>query len=351
MALRPQFSFTAGSLSADSDSPRSGPSRFVVERSLDTPIDALRVKLVDSGGITPGDPVQLDLGDEDGLERVFTGSIAELRPRLHGCELFCLGNMLALMELRVSAFFQNQTAGDVIRNLLGQAGLDEGEVEDGIELPRFSIERRAAAHPQLSRLAQKLGFSLFADRQGCVHFRGVGPAANLGTGGALGSIAGAAAQVGELLGAGGGELEYGKHLLAAEGGIRPALQRTVVVGGESPTSGQGEDKSFWLTATDSDFEDSVGQGAELLIVDSSARSKDMAGRLAAGYAAHLNRRSADIRLRVLGLPALELGDDSSTSNTPETALSSSGYIKALRHRFGPHEGFITDIVLSTEAAV
>lgn len=351
MALRPQFSFNAGSLNSDSESPRSGPWRFVVERSLETPIDALRVKLADRGGVAPGDPVQLDLGDEDGLERVFTGSVAELRPRLHGCELFCLGNMLALMELRVSSFFQNRTAGDVVRDLLGQAGLDEGEVEDGIELPRFSVERRAGAHAQLCRLGEKLGFSLFADRQGRVHFRGVGPAANLGSGGALGAIAGAAAPAGELLGGGGGRLEYGKHLLAAEGGIRPALHRTVVVGGESPTSGHGEDKSFWLTATDSDFEDSVGEGAELLIVDPSARSKDMAGRLAAGYAAHLNRRSADIRLRVLGQPALELGDDSATGNTPETVLSSSGYIKALRHRFGPHEGFVTDIVLSTEAAV
>jgi len=351
VALRPKFSFTAGSLSANSESPSSGTWRFVVDRSLDTPIDALRVKLADCGGISPGEPVQLDLGDEDGLERVFTGSVAELRPRLHGCELYCLGTMLALVELRVSSFFQNQTAGDVVRDLLGQAGLDEGEVDDGLELPRFSVNRTVGAHAQLRRLAEKLGFSLFADRQGCVHFRGVGPAGNLGSGGAFGSIAGAASAASELLGGGGSGFEYGKHLLAARGGLRPPLQRTVVVGGESPMSGQGDDKTFWLTATDSDFEDSVGDGEDLLIVDPSARSKDMAGRLAAGYAAQLNRSRADVFLRVLGQPALELGEDNSASNTSEDALNRSGYIKALRHRFGPSEGFVTDLVLSTEAAV
>jgi hypothetical protein len=352
MSLRPRFSFSAGELSADSESPRSGPWRFVVERSLDTPIDALRISLADSGGVKPGDPVQLDLGDEEnGLERVFTGTVAELRPRLNGCELFCLGNMLSLLELRVAAFYQSRTAGDIARDLLGQAGLDAGQVEDGIELPRFCVERRLCVHAQLRRLAQKLGFSLFGDRQGKIHFRGLGPAANLGTGGALGGLGAAAQAAASLLGGSGGAFEYRKHLLQAGGHLRPPLERKVVVGGESPTSGSGEDKSFWLTATDSDYEDSAGDGAELLIIDASARSKDMAGRLAAGYAALLNRRTADIRLRVLGQPALELGDSRAIDAAPESALNSQGYIKSLRHRFGSHEGFITDLVLSTEAAV
>ncbi len=350
MGLRPQFAFTAGELSGDSDSPRAGPWRFVVERSLQTPVDALRMSLAECGGVAPGDSVELDLGDEDGLERVFTGSIAEVRPRLHGCELFCLGNMLALVELRVSSFYENQTAGDVVRDLIDQAGLQEGDVSDGIEMPRYALERRLGAHAQLRRLAKRLGFSLFADRQGQIHFRGLGPAANL-TSGTLGGIAGAAAAAGALLGGGGGGFEYGNHLVGAEARLRPDLQRKVTVGGESPMSGHGEDKSFWLTATDIDFEDSVGDGDEFIILDPLARSKDMAGRLAAGYAAHLNRRHADLRLSVLGQANLELGEEHSTSETPETTLSRSGYIKALRHRFGPYEGFVSDIVLSTEAQV
>ena len=62
-----------------------------------------------------------------------------------------------------------------------------------------------------------------------------------------------------------------------------------MVGGESPMSGQGEDKSFWLTAKDTDYEDSSGDGDELLVIDPTARTKDMAGRFAAGYAAGLTR--------------------------------------------------------------
>jgi len=331
-----------------------------VERSLDMPIDGLRVMLAEGAGVSVGDAVQLDLGDEDGLERVFTGSVAEIRPRLGGCELFCAGTMLALVDLRISSFYQAQNAGDVVRDLIGQASLNAGGISDGIDLPRFAVHRRVGAHAQLRQLANRLGYSLFADREGKIHFRGLGPAANLdalggGTGGALGglgsAVAGAASAAASLLGAGsGGGLAYRKHLLGATAGLRPAFGRTVVVSGESPMSGQGEDKSFWLTATDTDYEASSGSGDELLVVDTTARTKDMASRFAAGYAASFNRRTRDVRLTVPGMPALELGDATGALGAPESGLNASGYVKGLRHHFGYSEGFITDIVVSTEGS-
>lgn len=343
--LRPRFAFSAGSLRSDSDQPASAPVRFVVERDIDVAIDALRVWLGTSGGVAAGDAVTLDLGDDDGIERVFTGTVAELRPALGGCGLLCLGTMLALVELRVAASYQSQSAGDVARDLVGQAGLQAGQIDDGLTLPRYAIERRVGAHAQLRRLADRLGFSLFTDRQGQVHFRGLGAAASLGSGGLGGALAGAAGTLGA--GGGGSALAYGKHLLAAEGALRPAPGRTIVVGGESPMSGQGEDKSFWLTATDTDYEDSAGSGDELLVIDPTARTKDMAGRLAAGFAAALDRRAATLKVSVLGMPKVELGDALGASDAPESGLNASGTVTALRHRFSAREGFVSDIVLAT----
>ena len=352
--LRPRYAFTAGSLSADSDRPVGGPVRFVVERCLDVPVDGLRVMLAASAGVAAGDAVTLDLGDDDGLLRVFTGSVAELRPTLGGCSVFCTGTMLGLVELRVAAFYQGRSAGDVVRDLIGQAGLDAGDISDGLTLPRYAVERRQNAHAQMRRLAQRLGFSLFADRQGKVHFRSLGPAANLGSGGlggaAGGVVGGAVAGAAGALGlGGGGDLAYGKHLLAAQAALRPAPSRKIVVGGESPMSGQGEDKSFWLTATDTDFEDSAGSGDELLITDTAARTKDMAGRFAAGYAAGLAMRALALRLTVLGLPALDLGDELGTADAPEAGLNTRGVITRLRHRFSAREGFVSDVVLAAQA--
>jgi hypothetical protein len=348
-SLNPRFSFSAGSLRADSDSPVGAPSRFVVERNLEVPADSLRVLLGDSSGVAAGDAVTLDLGDADGLERVFTGSVAELRPRLDGCQLVCIGSMLALLELRVSAFYQSQSAGDVVRDLVGQAALDAGQIDDGVTLSRYAVERRLGAYAQLRRLAERLGLSLYAGRDGKVNFRGLGAAASLGSGGGPGGLGGA---VSDALGQAGTStstsLAYGTHLLQAEGALQPAFARQVTVGGESPMSGQGEDKSFWLTATDSDFEGSSGSGDEWVITDSAARTKDMAARFAAGYAAGFARRSASIRLSVLGMPALELGDAMGASGCPAAGLNASGTITALRHRFGEREGFVTELTLATE---
>jgi hypothetical protein len=348
--LRPAFSLTAGSLASDSSSSVVGPSRFVVERSLDIPIDGLRVMLAESAGVVPGDPVQLDLGDEDGKERVFTGSVAELRPRLGGCGLFCVGTMLALVDLRVSSFYQGQSAGAVVRDLIGQASLDEGDIADGIDLPRFAVDRRASAYAQLLHLAVRLGYSLFSDREGKVHFRGLGSAANLDSSdGALGGLASAAAGAASALGlSSSGTFRYGKHLLAAAGHLRPPFSRTLVVGSESPMSGQGEDKSFWLTVTDTDFDASSGDGDELLVIDTAARTKDMAARFAAGYASSFGQRSREIRLTVLGMPALELGDATGAADAPEAGLNASGFVKALRHRFSVQEGFQTDITVAVD---
>ena len=342
----PRFSLRAGSLSADSRAPVSAPLRFVVERSLAVPIDCLRVDLGAGGGAAVGDAVTLDLGVGDaGLARVFTGSVAELRPRLGGCGIFCVGTMLALVDLRVASFYQETSAGDVVRDLLGQAALDAGDISNGLTLPRYAVERRVGAHAQLRRLAERLGFSLFADRQGKVHFKGLGAAASLGSGGP-----GAVGAASSLVGGATTTLEYGKHLLAAEAALRPALARTIVVGGESPMSGQGDDKSFWLTAKDSDYEGSSGSGDDWLITDTTARTKDMAGRFAAGYAASFGRRTMAVRASVLGNAALELGDAWGLSGAPEDGLNRSGTVAGLRHRFGAREGFVTDLVLAVEAS-
>jgi hypothetical protein len=124
----------------------------------------------------------------------------------------------------------------------------------------------------------------------------------------------------------------------------------VVVGGESPMSGQGEDKSFWLTAKDTDYQDSAGQGDELLVTDPLARTKDMAGRLAAGYLARLNRRRREVRVTVLGQAALDLGDDLQTLDAPDALLNGSGFVKAISHRFGPRTGFLTHAAVAVESS-
>jgi hypothetical protein len=346
----PRFALRLGGLQADTAHAAGGPSYFAVERSLDVPADGMRVWLAERGSVQPGDAAELELGDEDGTERVFTGTVAEVRPRPGGTEVFAVGTMLGLLELRTSSFYQQQSAGDVARDLIGQAGLDEGDISDGLSLPRFAVHRRLPAYPQLQALARRLGYDLFSDREGKIHFRGLGAAAGLdalggGPGGGLGGAVGGALGA---PGGGGGALAYGEHLVDARAAVRPVPGRRVVVGGESPMSGQGEDKSFWLTAADEEFEDSAGDGDEVLVTDPLARTKDMAGRFAAGYLAGLRRRTREVRLTMLGRGDLDLGDPLQSRDAPDELLNGSGYVRALRHRFGARIGFLSEAVVVAE---
>lgn len=346
-ALSPRFALTVGPLRSDAEHPAASPSYFEVERSLDVPADGFRVRLSERAGIVPGDAVELDLGDGDEVIRVFTGTVAEVRPQAAGTEVFAVGTMLSLLELRASELYQDQSAGDVARDLIGKAGLDAGDISDGIGLPRFAVHRRQGAYFQLKALADRLGYSLFSDREGKIHFRGLGPAAGLDAlGGALGSLGGSAA--GLLQGGGDGPLSFGRHLLASRATLRQPIGRKLVVGGESPMSGQGEDKSFWLTAKDADFQDSQGDGEEWLVLDPLARTKDMAGRFAAGYLEGMKRRTGEIRITIPGRAGLELGDSISTADAADDALNAGGFVKALRHRLGRGTGFVTEVALSVE---
>jgi hypothetical protein len=343
---RPQFSLVLGDLRSDSGRPAGGPSFFAVDRSLEVPADGLRVWLAERGSVAPGDAATLELGDEDGTKTVFTGTVAEVRPRAGGAEVFAVGTMLALLELRTSGYYEQQSAGSIARDLIGQAGLDAGEVSDGVTLPRFALHRRLPAHPQLQALARRLGYDLFSDREGKIHFCGLGAAAGLDSlgGGIGGGLGGALSALG-----GGGAMAYGQHLLDARAALRAAPDVKVTVGGESPMSGQGDDKSAWLTSSDEDYEDSAGSGsAEVLVTDPLARTKDMAGRFAAGYLAGVTRRTRELRLTLLGRPDLDLGDTLQSVDAPDDLLNGSGTIRALRHRFGARHGFVTEVTAAVE---
>jgi len=112
-------------------------------------------------------------------------------------------------------------------------------------------------------------------------------------------------------------------------------------------SGMGDDKSFWLTTTDTDYEGSSGNGPDLLLQDSVARTKDLADRFASGYAA-IHSRGSCVRAKILGRPALELGDPLELTGTPESGLAASGFVRSIRHVFDASEGFFSEAALQLE---
>ena len=344
--LRPTFTLTIGSLNSSTDNPVAGPGSFVVDRDMDVPADALRVHLRERAGIVVGDAVTLGLGHDGEEETAFTGAVETVRPAISGVAVRALGKTHDLLNVRTSIIYVNQSAGSIARDLIGQAGLSAGTIDDGAVLPRYVVDRALSGYRHLKELADRLGYELYADRDGNIMFHALGPAANLD---ALGGALGAA--VGGLLGAGGESYAFGQQLLSAAAGSRGVAWGTVEVGGESPMSGQGDTTEHWLTTDDADYMGSAGDGGpELLVRDPVARTKDLADRFAAGRLAVAARTARETSISVLGRPQVDLGHTIAVDGVPEEAVNGSGYVRAIRHRFGDEAGFLTEMRISLEPA-
>lgn len=347
--LKPVFDLTIGSFRATTEQAAGGPVRFVVKRDMDVPTDVLEITMMEAPNSAAGDKVTLKLGHDDSSETVFTGELVESRFGLKRAQLLALGAMNKLLNNRRASLWEGQTVGSIVEDVLNSAGCEAGKVSSGPTLPIYARDRRVTAWQTLRTLADRLGYELFTDRLGKVRFEAFGSAASLDSaaGGLLGAAAGAASA---LLGGGGGEgYAFGKHLIALDAVSRTPALAALEVGGESPMSSEGDSTATYLTANDTDYRGSAGDGTpQALYLDFSARTKDLADRFAGGLLSTARRRARSITVTVLGRPSLELGDTVQVSEMPESRANGQGYVRALRHRLSGSDGFLTDVRVALE---
>lgn len=339
--LKPTFSLSINSFSSDTENPAGGVKSFIVDRDMDIPADSLRIELTQRSGIALGDEVSLDLGHDAEEETVFTGNVIALLPTCIGIEVRALGKMNELLNLRTSAVFENQTAGSIAWDLIGQAGLSAGTIDEGPALPRYTLDMHLCVFRHLKGLADCLGYELYADCMGNIMFHALGKAADLDAAGGLTPGAGSAAS---LPGPGAAERYiFGQHLLSASSRRQYKAWGTIKAGGESPMSEKGDSTAHWFTVNDANYGGTAGSGAPaLLILEPLARTKDLADRFAAGRLAVASRRAHEVTVKVLGRPGIDLGDSIASGDLPDELQNAGGYVRAIRHRFGEDTGFVSD---------
>jgi phage protein D len=354
--LKPTYAFTIGALSSASDSTVAGPRRLSVARDMDVATDAAQIVVTTREGVNLQDEVSVHLGHDGENEEVLRGTVMALRPDFVGVRVTVLGLMQQLLNLRTAAWYDNQSAGAIARDLIDQAGLEAGTIDEGPLLPRYAVDKRCSGYAHLRQLAERLGYELYAKRDGKICFHGLGDGAGLDAGGLLGAAGSAAGSVagdvaGALLGGGSEGYQYGQHLLQGQAQRQAPVWGRIVVGGESPMSGQGDSTAHWLTVDDSDYQGEAGsEEPTLLVIDPSARTKDIADRFAAGRLATAQRGAHQVTIRVLGRPQVDLGDTIQIGVAPDELINASGYIRGLQHHFDGDQGFVTDMRIAVSVA-
>jgi hypothetical protein len=112
-------------------------------------------------------------------------------------------------------------------------------------------------------------------------------------------------------------------------------------------SGQGDTTAHWLTVKDTEFQGAAGDGQPaLLVLDPAARTKDLADRFAAGRLAVAARVAHEVWVRALGRPGIDLGATVEAGGLADALIGQSGYVRALRHRYGDGAGFVSEFRIS-----
>jgi hypothetical protein len=84
--LRPTYTLTIGSPRSSTDALVAGLCALVVEREMDVPADALRLRLKERSEIAVDNAITVELGHDGQEGTVFTDSIEMLRPNITDAE-------------------------------------------------------------------------------------------------------------------------------------------------------------------------------------------------------------------------------------------------------------------------
>jgi hypothetical protein len=105
----------------------------------------------------PGDEVALDLDSGESRARVFTGTLDRIVRTATAVRLEAVNGGQALAQFRPALSLQALSAGDAMRRLAGDAGVDAQVEDDGPDLALLALDGRDTAAERIAALARLAG--------------------------------------------------------------------------------------------------------------------------------------------------------------------------------------------------
>ncbi|RIK44205.1 MAG: hypothetical protein DCC55_03175 [Chloroflexi bacterium] len=324
--LSPAYKLTIGSKVVDTtDEPQASTLvDLTVSLDMDTPADSFALVLGQVGGLAPAldDEATIELGfaDDGDLTQVITGAVVAVEPGLTTNRV--IGHSAAAKLLRTFAgqTYEGKTAGQILSDLAGQAGVDVANAEDGITFPAYVVEGRRSVYRHMRDLAELCGFDLYINADGELVFERFigGNTVHLFT--------------------------YAEQIVELSARQHPPLPNVVEAWGESPGGSQAEEAWAWLTKDFSGAKGSAGSGGAAFLLERSAlRSAEAARAAATAALSRSQRRALRGRLHTPGQPQVKLGDAIRLVDAPDSRLNATFQVRSVQHRITKAGGFTTTI--------
>jgi hypothetical protein len=287
--------------------------------------------------VAPGAEVEVALGYDDEPERVLTGDVDEVSRRAWGLLVDVLARPARLTGARVGRSFVDMSAGDIVRDLLGEAEVEAGQIDAGPTLAVFHVDERAHVWAHLSRLSGIAASDLSTGADGTLNFR-LAPGAEGGAASLVGAVTSAASS---LLGLGGGR-RYGAeiHDLAVSA-VAPTASPAVAPFGAA--SELGSDRWHVLVRDPATPTDGS------VLIPAPLRDRDASARLEGALEAASRRGATGAWVTLTGDPTIRAGDTLQLTELPH-GEDTSVRVVHVGHRFTRRSGFLTRIVAEGAAA-
>jgi len=313
----------AGAVGGSGPAAAPAPVAIRADADLASPAATLDVWLGSPAALSVavGDPAKLELGYGTTLSAAFTGVVDRVEPDLTRLHVQACTGVTELFRLRVNQVYEHQTAGQIVADLSGLAGLATGTIQDGPDLPFYVVDDARSAYQHCRDLAERAGFDLFVNPDGELAFAAFDKAAP------------------------DHQFAYARDVLSLGVRATPAPVGRVEVWGESPASSEGAEAASWLVR---DFTGSVGaagSGVTLRVSDPAIRTKAAADASAGGRLAVLTRRATFGVAVVLGAPDVAVGDAVAFTGVPDDRLGGTFQAKRVTHHFSKSDGFTTRLEL------
>lgn len=296
---------------------------IVTQAGLAPSVDAVEVYLDGSAQapiVAVGDTGSVSLGYEDGsTELAFSGRVEDVRYSVRGATRITATNGGAsLSKLRVNQSYEQQKAGDIVKDLAGKASVSTDTVEDGVEFPFYVVDDRRSAYLHIAALARKSGYLAWFTPEGKLNFAPF--------------VAKQPVQT----------FTYGVDIVSLEVTEAAPVVGAVMTTGEGAAGSQGQEAWSWLVKDPSSVTGSAGTGdPERLVQDASLRSGEAAQGTADGIADAADEGRLIGELLVPGSPAVVVGSAVEILDAPHDTLNGLFLVRRVHPRFSKRGGFTT----------
>lgn len=289
------------------------------QASLNVPVNTCQIVLgiPKNLQVSPKDPVSIEIGYDKQTTLIFTGRVTCVDWEIDRVNIEAASAFTDLTLLRLNRVYEKSHGGDIVKDILRQAKLTVGKVDNGIKFSVYTVGDRQTAWDRVHNLAQQCGFDIYAnDRDRAIFSRYTAAATHTFT--------------------------YGEDLLKYNSKQPQKGIEQVEIYGESPASqGQGEQAYSWLTKNE--VKATAGSGGNVLrLADPTARSQAVAQNIARGRLSHLKQKQEG-QITAIGAANVKLGDAIQITKMPVSKQNGTFKVTGVKHILNRHQGFLTTI--------